>query len=194
MNAFDRFLHSHGTQFEIYRDGQLVCKTDGLPNTEESSGKKYVGFKPGTDIEIDDLIINTANEKFYICDKMTEFVHKEPFQIKAYTISESRYKQQIKQNNQPIFNIGEVHSSIVGTQQNVTVNNGYSAEYLNTLIDQHDSLDKELLKEMVSILETAISSQEPIRKGLLSKFAGILQRNEWITAPIASFIFEKFFL
>lgn len=194
MNPFNNLLQYHGIQFEIYRNGVLICQTDGLPNTEKSTGRKYVGFMPGTDIESGDLIRNKAGEKFYICDKITDFINKEPIQVKAYTISESKYKQQIKQSNQPIFNIGEVHGSIVGTQQNATITNGCSVEDLTSLIEQHNSIDKELLKEMVSILETAISSQEPIKKGFLKKFAGVLQRNEWITSPIAAFILEKFFL
>lgn len=194
MNTFDRFLRSNGIQFEIYRNGKLVCKVDGLPNTEEATRKRYVGFKPGTNIETNDLIVNKAGEKFYICDKMNSFVHKEPFQIKAYIIPESKYHSQNPQNNQSVFNIGEVHGSIIGTQQNANITNGCSVEDLSALIEQHDSLDKELLKEMILVLESAISSQEPIKKGLLKKFADVLQRNEWITAPIATFIFEKFFL
>lgn len=53
-------------------------------------------------------------------------------------------------------------------------------------------LTKELLKEMLSILNDAISNKEPVKKGFLSKFAGVLQRNEWITAPVATFFLEYF--
>lgn len=60
------------------------------------------------------------------------------------------------------------------------------------MIDQHDSCDKELLKEMLSMLNDAISNKEPVKKGFLSKFAGVLQRNEWITAPVATFFLEYF--
>lgn len=31
-----------------------------------------------------------------------------------------------------------------------------------------------------------------VKKGFLSKFAGVLQRNEWITAPVATFFLEYF--
>lgn len=98
------------------------------------------------------------------------------------------------ETSKTVFNIGSANNSIIGTQENATITNGHSIEDLTSLIDQHDSLDKELLKEMVSILETAISNQKPIKKGLLSKFAGVLQRNEWITAPIATLILEKIFM
>lgn len=42
------------------------------------------------------------------------------------------------------------------------------------------------------MLNDAISNKEPVKKGFLSKFAGVLQRNEWITAPVATFFLEYF--
>ena len=103
----------------------------------------------------------------------------------------SSKKESSQQQQQTIINVGEVHHSILGSQQNATIN-GCSAEDLAKLIDQHDSCDKELLKEMLSILNDAISNKEPVKKGFLSKFAGVLQRNEWITAPVATFFLEYF--
>lgn len=99
-----------------------------------------------------------------------------------------------REPSQTVFNIGSAQNSIVGTQENATLTNGYSIDDITKLIERHNSDDEELLKEMVSVLEKAVSNQEPVKKGLLSKFVGVFQRNEWITAPIASFIFEKFFL
>ena len=105
---------------------------------------------------------------------------------------ESDYKKESsQQQQQTIINVGEAHHSILGSQQNATIN-GCSAEDLAKLIDQHDSCDKELLKEMLSMLNDAISNKEPVKKGFLSKFAGVLQRNEWITAPVATFFLEYF--
>lgn len=194
MNTFDRFLAIHGIPFEIHRENQMIFEIDGIPNTEKSTGKRYVGFKPNTDIKANDFIINKkSGEKFRIIDTRVSFARKEPIEMIAYTISESEYlKNKNQQSGQPIFNIEEVHNSIIGTQQNAVIHNGYSIEDLTKLIEQHDSYDKELLKEMISVIDTAISNQEPVKKGFLSKFAGVLQRNEWITAPVATFFLEYF--
>lgn len=191
MTVFTRFLDSHGIMYNILRNGIKINTLKGLPN--EDNGKEYIGFMPDSDILEGDCLVNPAGERVIVIRKNTDYAYGKPLQISAYIIPESEYyKNQKQQDNQSIFNIGEVHNSIVGTQQNATVNNGYSIDDLNQLIEQNNSIDKELLKEMVSLLENAISDRKPIHKGFLSKFAGVLQRNEWITAPIATFILEKF--
>lgn len=193
MNTFDSFLQSHGVEYKIYRQNQFVATAKGLPN-EDDNGKEYIGFKPGTDIEKGDLIINSVNEKFYILKKQTDFEYGKPFQIAAYTIPESEYQNQPQQKNNIVFNVSGVQNSIIGTQQNATITNGYSIEDLTNLIDNHNTEDKELLKEIIALLEDATSNKKTMKKGFLSKFSDVMSKNEWITAPIATFILEKFLL
>ena len=57
MNTFDRLLAIHGISFEIHRENQMIFEIDGIPNTEKSTGKRYVGFKPNTDIKANDFIL-----------------------------------------------------------------------------------------------------------------------------------------
>lgn len=186
-NMFERFLDSHGIPYKIYRNGNLICEVEGLTQNES------VDFRVGTDIEKGDIIINPANERLYVSSKETAFVHKEATHIVAHTVSEAEYNRTQTSNN-PVFNIGNVSNSIVGTQQNATIFNGASIEDLRDLISQNNSLDKELLNEMVDLIEKELSSNKPIKRGVLSKFAGILQNNEWITSPLAAFMLEHFFL
>lgn len=188
---FIDFLNRHGIMYKVERDGKIIGDVHGLPNSDDSN-KEYIGLMPNTDVQIGDWLTSPDNERFYIKKMKTEYAFSKPHFIVAYYVMESDYQKQKQSHQSTIFNIGEVNNSVVGTQQNATVNNGYSIDDLNRLIEQHDSLDKELLKEMVSLLENAVSDKKPIHKGFLAKFAGVLQRNEWITAPIATFILEKF--
>lgn len=195
MPPFNDFLEMNGVTFSIERNGTCVGSIDGLPNHDKLTHKAYVGFAPGTDIQENDWLINNANERFLVIEKQTQYVHGEQFCIEAYTITEYEYHKNMKsQNNQPTFNIKEVHNSIVGTQNSATLTNGYSIDAIAKLIENHNTDDKELLKEMLSVLDNAVSNQEPVKKGLLSKFSDVLQRNEWITAPIATLVLEKFLL
>lgn len=188
---FIDFLNRHGIMYKVERNGKFVDTVRGLPNSDEMQ-KEYIGLMPNTDVHAGDWMINPQNERFYIEKTKTEYAFSKPHFIAAYCIMESDYQKQKQSRQSAVFNIGEVHNSVVGTQKNATVNNGYSINDLNALIEQHDSLDKELLKDMISVLETAISNQEPMKKGFLSKFAGVMQRNEWISAPVATFILEHF--
>lgn len=195
MPSLSDFLERHGIMFDIERNGACVSSEEGLPNHEKTTHKAYIGFMPDTDIQVDDWLINDANEKFLVIDKQTQYVQGESFCLKAYTITESEYRKNTEvHKKQPIFNINEIHNSIIGTQQHATLTNGYSIDDLTKLIENHNSDDKELLKEMVSMLETAISNKEPVKKGFLSKFNEVMSRNEWITAPIATLFLEKFLM
>ena len=188
--AFSGFLNRHGIMFDIERNGKVINNVRGLPNSDD--GKEYVGFMPGTDVQVGDWLINPSGDRFYVEKRKTEYILSNPSYVAAYTVLESDYKKESsQQQQQTIINVGEAHHSILGSQQNATIN-VCSAEDLAKLIDQHDSCDKELLKEMLSMLNDAISNKEPVKKGFLSKFAGVLQRNEWITAPVATFFLEYF--
>lgn len=194
MPQFVNFLNMNGITFSIERNGTCISSQVGLPQHDKTH-KAYVGFSVGTDVQENDWLVNSENERFLVIDKQTEYVRSKPFCIKAFTVTENEYKNKLKsQKLQPTFNINEVHNSIVGTQNNATLTNGYSIDDIAKLIESHNSDDKEILKEMISVLKEATSNQKPIQKGILAKFSDTLQRNEWIAAPIATFILEKFFL
>ena len=90
------------------------------------------------------------------------------------------------QSNSPVFNIGTAYGSVIGTQQSVTVNYKDSLRATKKQIEDSDSPDKEELQQIISLLEMMVNNQLPPQKGLLSKFSAVLERNSWITSPIAS--------
>lgn len=195
MSNYKSFLDMHGINFDIERNGECVSSKIGLPNHEKSTNRAYIGFMPNTDIQVDDWLINNAGDRFLVVEKQTKYFNGRPDKLCAYTITEAEHQKELKlQNQQTIFNIGDVNNSIVGTQQNATITKGYSIEDLTKLIESHNSDDKELLKEMISTLENVVLNKEPVKKGLLSKFSDVMSRNEWIIAPVMTFLLECFLL
>lgn len=178
-----RFLAMHGIPYKIYRNDNLICEVEGLAQNDG------VNFQIGTDVETGDVLVNPSNERFYVSDKKTVYANKNAMHITVYTVSEAKHNVAEISNN-PVFNIGNVSNSIIGTQNNATIYNGTTIEDLRDLINQHNSADKEQLENMVDLLEKELSSDKPIKKGFLSKFAVFLQNNEWIMSPLAAFILE----
>ncbi len=195
MIDLHRFLKMAGVVYNIERNEININSQTGLPNHEESTGKAYIGFLPDTDICINDWLINPAGEKFFVVNKETKYFQGKPFQLAAYIITETEYINNANTHNQQAtFNIHEVHNSIVGTQSNPTISNGLSINDLTKLIESRNSNDKEKLKEMIALIEQTVNNQSTINKRLLSRFSDVLKRNDWISAPLATFILEKFFL
>lgn len=183
----ERFLAMHGVTYKIYRDNSLICEVDGLTN------KGSITFQIGTDVEKGDVLVNPNNERFYVIDKQTIYTHKNATHITVSISTEAEHKVVGAPNN-PVFNIGNVSNSIIGSQNNATMYNGATIADLKELIYKHNSVDKEQLESMIDLLEKELSGNRPIKKGLLSKFVTVLQNNGWIVSPLASFILEHFFL
>ncbi len=186
MPNLDIFLQQNGISYSVERSGTLIHRSlTGLPNAEKNTGKKYIGFMPGTDIQPSDILINPAGETIYITDTQTHFIHQEPYQLKAYY--QTKYEKAYNaQSNSPVFNIGTAYGSVIGTQQSVTVNYKDSLRATKKQIEDSDSPDKEELQQIISLLEMIVNNQLPPQKGLLSKFSAVLERNSWIASPIAS--------
>lgn len=185
MPNLEYLLQEHGLSYSVERNDSLIHRSiTGLPNTEKNTGNKYIGFMPGTDIYQNDVLTNPAGEKFYVTDIQTQFIHQEPYQLKAYY--QTKYEKSCDSHCSPVFNIGTAYGSVIGTQQSVTINYKDSLQTTKKQIEESDSPDKEELQQIISLLEMIINNQLPPQKGLLSKFSAVLERNSWITSPIAS--------
>lgn len=182
MADLDFWLQQNGLSYVVKRNGLTQL---GLHNTEKNTGRKYIGFTPGTDIHPGDSLTNPVGETFYIVDVQTQFIHQEPYQLKAYyrtKFDEERYAQP----SSPIFNIENAYGSVIGTQHTVTFNYKDSLQTAKMQIESSNSPDKEELQHIISLLEMIVNNQLPPQKGLLSKFSSVLERNSWITGSIAS--------
>jgi len=91
------------------------------------------------------------------------------------------------------FNVGNAYGSIFGTQQHAEMNN-VSFDF-NTVeaeldraeaeVDQRGGRDAAELKELLAEVRALHGSGEPLDRGRLAKYLGVVQRNGWIAGPIA---------
>lgn len=89
-----------------------------------------------------------------------------------------------------VFHIENATNSVIGTQENVTLNIGDTLQEIKEQIDSSNSNDKQELRELINLLEKTMNNETSIKKGAFSRFAGIIQKNSWIASPIASVVLK----
>lgn len=186
MSRINSLIERSGVMYSIERNGKIISQSKGLINTEQSTGKRYIGFYPDSDIQRGDFATSPFGNKFYIsgCEVVT-FTGK-PHQLKCYIMSETELEQQ--QSQAPTFHIENAYGSVIGTQANVVLNYNESIQNAKEQISSSNSPDKEDLQQIISLLEMVVNNQVPVQKGLFSKFSDIMERNSWITGTISSAI------
>lgn len=187
MTPAQQFIIDRGIMFQVERNSSIISELKGLPNRENPQSPKYVGFLPDSDVKIGDWIINPANERFYVSDTYTDFFLQEKSQLKAYyqTATEHNAKSETPSVS---FHVENATNSMIGTQSHFTMNINGSIQDARELVNSSNSSDKAELQQIIDLLEQISQNQEPIQHGFLSRFASVIQRNSWITSPIASIV------
>ena len=184
---FSTLFESHKQEYIIQREGSESFKAFGMANREESTNRKYVGFPPESSIQAGDKLTNSVNESVYVSEVETTFYRGEPFQKKAFVVNESEYFSKKSMPN-AVFNIHNAYGSIIGNQPSAILNYSGSFDQLRESISTSDSVDKDELNELLDILKLVMDEKIPAKKGILSKFSEVMERNSWITGSIASSI------
>ncbi len=91
------------------------------------------------------------------------------------------------------FNVGNAYGSIFGTQQHAEMNNvSFDFRTVDAELDKAEEeaerrggRDAAELKELIAEVRKAHENGEPLEKGRLAKFLGVIQRNGWVAGPIA---------
>lgn len=177
-------LKQLGQPFQIERNNQIITTLTGLINRETDTQRDYVGFMPESDVKAGDWIINPAGNRFYVEDAITAYERKFPLELRAFIISESKYKTKIA--SQVSFNIQNAYGSVIGTQSVVNMNYNDSIESARKQISSSDSADRTELEQILNLLEMIVDNQVPPQKGIFSKFSSVMERNSWITSSISS--------
>lgn len=178
-------IRRNGLDFKLSR-ADLPCRVvTGLKNHEKTTGKSYIGFAPGTDVKAEDVLVSPSGDTYYITETETQFNRKEPFQLKAFFQTE-REHQAAKQASSSVFNIQNAYGSIIGTNNQATINYNSAVSKLKEAVAADTSNDKEQLEKIVSLLEMVVNDQVPPSKGLFSKFREVMERNSWITGSVAN--------
>lgn len=187
MTPAQEFINDFGIIFRVVRNGINLFELKGRPTCNKETKRNYISFMPDSDIKPGDWILNPKNEKLYVQDTITSYFFGEASELQAYFQTDTEYKSNTESNTN-IFNINTATNSIIGTQANVTMNINNSIQDIIELINASNSNDKDELCKIIKILESAFNEQIPIKKGMLSKFSDVMERNSWITGSISSLI------
>lgn len=185
MPRTNNLIERSGILYSVERNSKLISQSKGLINTEQSTGKRYIGFYPDADIQSEDILTNPYGDKYHVSNREVQTFAGKPNQLKCFIVSETEYKKQ-SQSNTPTFHVENAYGSVIGTQENVTLNYNESIKNAKELISSSNSNDKEDLQQIISLLEMVVDNQIPIQKGLFSKFSAVMERNSWITGTISS--------
>lgn len=181
MDIFDTTLKNTGQALTVIRNNVTLNTYIGAHNNK----KNAYDFYSDADIKIGDWLVNSCNSKYFVKNvelkRMGDNVILRAFIIPEWDYNNSSHSETI--NN---FNINTANNSVIGNQSNFTFNVNTELEKLSKQISDSNSPDKEELQQLISELKTIISSDKPLKRGMLSKFGSVLQRNSWVTSPIAT--------
>ena len=184
---FENFLKRHGIDMRIERNGEIISTIPGLPNRETATNRKYVGFRPGTDIKVDDVVITPANERLYITETQASYFQKHQEEIKAFYMTEAeKHRKETEQRQSNVYNIGAAYGSVIGTANTATINYKTNFQELRERAELENAPDKEQVQKLIDLVEMLVNGQVPPQKGLLSRFSETMERHSWITSAVAS--------
>jgi hypothetical protein len=90
------------------------------------------------------------------------------------------------------FNVGNAYGSIFGTQHHAEMKVSFDFRTVEAELDraeeeveQRGGRDAAELKELIAEVRALHESGDPLDRGRLAKYLGVLQRNGWISGPIA---------
>lgn len=181
----DTFFNAHGLSMKIERSGKIIGETIGLPNHEQATGKAFIGFRPGTDIAANDVVINPAGDRYYITRTEASYFQKELQQIKAFYMDESEYLSR-KQQTGTTYNIGVAYGSVIGSGNTATINYQSNIAELRQRVEQEDSPDREQMNKLLDLLQMVIDDQVPAQKGLFARFSSVMENHSWLSSAVAS--------
>lgn len=175
--------------FFIERSGSRIGQAHGF-----FCGSKYpntIQLVENADIKNGDWIIDSiSSQRYYVKNARPIVENGVPIDWMVTYQTEEEY--QLSHSNPSIgnttFNINSISgNSVIGNQQNVTLNVGCSLSDIRDLISTLPEPDQELAKELTDSLEAIESSNHPILvEGSLSKFANLLKKHSDLLSAVAS--------
>lgn len=181
----DTLFRIHGLPMKIERGGKIIMDAIGLPNREQATGKAYIGFRPGTDIIANDVVINPAGDRYHITGTEASYLKRELQQIKAFYMDESEYLSRQQQSGTTI-NIGVANGSVIGNGNTATINYQSNIADLRKRVEQEASPDREQMNKLLDLLQMVIDNQVPAQKGLFARFSSVMENHSWLSSAVAS--------
>lgn len=179
-----RAFHSSMLDCEIIRNGVKIATHKGLVN--DSKDFNYISFEPnsGVDIQIGDDIYCPLKDKHYIIiNKDISTFHGQPHSIDAYF--ENNFTKPISNTT---FNTYNPSYSVIGTQQNVSLNISDSFNNLQKQISEFGNEDREQLQELLNTLKSETTNNQ-LHKSVFSRFGTLIAKHgSWLMPAISQII------
>ncbi len=176
--SLDAQLKSMTQIFFIERDSQQIGNAHGFfaepdyPNTIQLV--ENIDVKQG-----DWLIDSVTNQRYFALNTKPLIMNGTPVDWLIEYQTEYEYNRSLSSGNQTNINIHSVSgNSVIGSQQNVTLNIGNSLSDIEKLISTLPEVDRSEAQELLDELQKTESSAHPILvEGTFSKFSNLLKKH-----------------
>lgn len=161
---------------EVYRNGVKIASHKGL--ISDSKDYNVISFEPNVDdIQVGDDIYCPMKKKHYIITN-TDI---KTFHGKLHSFDAYFENNFTKPTQNMTFNTYNPNNSVIGTQQNVTLNINDCFNNLQKQIEQQPFEDKEQLYELLNLLKSETSNNQ-INNSVFSKFKDLFNKHAiWLS-------------
>lgn len=183
MRMFDTLVQASGTNFSIFRNNLKIATVKGLYHDELS-----VDLPFDCDIRIGDVVLNEVTEEKIIVGKLKKELTITGDEIDLITASAVSQTQ--TQPSNIVYNIGTAYGSAFGPNASSAYQSA-STDDLRRIIAAN-TIDDGRFNDLIEALEKC-SEKGSYDQSNLAKFSSLLQKNSWLTEPVANFILSKLF-
>lgn len=183
--AFPEDLLGDTILFAVERDQQRIGSAHGF-----FCGAEYpstIQLVENTDIKNGDFLINTiTGQRYYAKDAYPIVIAGMPSDWMVKYQTEQDYYKSLHNNSSSTININSVNgNSVIGSQENVTLNIGNSLNDIENLIQNLPIADQSQAQELLDELKKVESAPHPILvEGSLSKFMNLLNKHKELFATV----------
>lgn len=187
MRMFDTLVQASGTNFSIFRNSNKIATVKGLYYDELSIDLPF-----DCDVRIGDVILNEVTEEKIVVGKLKKELTVTGDGIDF--IHASATSQIQTQPSNIVYNVGTAYGTAYGSAFGPNASSTYQSTSIDDLrkIIAANTIDKGKFNELIEALEKC-SQKGSYDQSSLGKFSSLLQKNSWLTEPVANFILSKLF-
>lgn len=178
-------LNDMSTLFTIERDKVAIGTAHGFFCSKDYPST--IQLVEDTDIRNGDWLIDSiTNQRYYANDIHPILINGKPAHWMVKYQTERDYNLSTSHVSSSIINIQSVTgNSVIGSQENVTLNIGNSLDDIKTLIEHFPLSDQKQAEELLDELKRVESSPHPILvEGSLAKFKNLLNQHKDLLATV----------
>lgn len=173
--------------FKVERSDAIIGEAHGF-----FCGKDYpstIQLVENTDIKNSDWLIDSiTGQRYHVIDARPIMADGEPIDWMVRYQTEQQYASSITDSHNTVFNIQSVNgTSVIGNQNNVALNTGFSLSDIEHLIHSLPDSDQAEANELLEELRRTESANHPVLvEGALSKFSELIKKHSDMLTAVGS--------